>query len=360
MNHLDIANARLINQQITSSRFTSAKELVSWMGAMQAQDAAMVKWAVGIRLPQSTTQTIETALDKGEIIRTHVLRPTWHLVPADELRWMLALTAPHILAQTKSRQKELELSEAVLKKSMSIIEKILRDGNHLTREEIILELNKGKIATDENRASHIFVYAELNLVICSGKAKAGKQTFALFEERIPKKKSISREDMLAKLAKTYFTSHGPATLQDFIWWSGLSVSQAKEGLELAKTSLNSEALESQTYWFGDSFTFPKSIEASAYLLPAFDEFIISYKDRTATLPITAHQQAISSNGIFWPVIVVNGQAIGTWKRTIKKQKVIISLNFFKQPDKKVRQSLENAAGAFGKFLELEPEIKLEE
>lgn len=357
MNLSDIANARLMNQQIGVEKFKTAKELVHWMGAMQAQDFAMVKWAVGIRLSNSTNQMVETAFNNGEIIRTHLLRPTWHLVTANNIRWLLDLTAPRLKAQARPRHKELELSESIFKKSNSILEKALRDGNHLTREELIAQFGKAKIATDDNRASHIFSQAELNGLICSGAIKEGKQTFALLEERIPKSNPLTREEALAKLAGLYFTSHGPASLQDFIWWSGLSVSEAKQALEMAKSGLNSEAFNSQTYWFANSFNFPASIKESVYLLPAFDEFIISYKDRTASLPFESHSKAVSNNGIFWPVIAFNGQIIGTWKRTVKKEDLFIETNYFKKPSKTVMKFVEKASGQFGSFLEKNYKIK---
>ena len=311
----DIANIRLINQQIAGTKFTSAKEIVAWMGAMQAQDYAMVKWAVGVRLPNSTEKMIEDALNKGEIIRTHVLRPTWHIVSADDLRWMLALTAPHIKAGMKSRQKQLGLTDTILAKSRKVIEKTLRDGNHSTREELIAVLNKAKINTDENRASHIFVAAELEGLICSGAEKNGKPTFSLLDEWVPATQPLGRDEALASLAKRYFTSHGPATLEDFNWWSGLSLGKSRRALEMVQHELSSEMVDEKTYWFADGGFKTKK---SKFLLPAFDEFIISYKDRSATLTFEDHKQAVSNNGMFHPTIVVNGETVGVWKRTIKK------------------------------------------
>ncbi len=160
MNLTDIAKIRLISQQIAETKFKTVKDIVDWMGAMQAQDYAVAKWAIGVRLPNSTDQVIETAINNGEIIRTHLLRPTWHFVSADAIYWMLELTAPQIKASLKSRHKELELSETIFAKSNTIIEKALRGGKHLTREELMAELGKGKIATDDNRASHLLLRAE--------------------------------------------------------------------------------------------------------------------------------------------------------------------------------------------------------
>lgn len=353
MNLKEIANLRLVNQQIAGTRFKSAKDLVAWMGAMQAQDSAMVKWAVGVRLTNATDKFVEAALDSAEIIRTHVLRPTWHLVSADDLRWMLELTAPQIKRTLKTRHTELGLTESVLSKSRKVMEKILRDGNHSTRDELIVEFNKVNIATDENRASHIFAAAELNGLICSGKTKGGKQTFSLLNEWVPQTQPIGREEALALLAKRYFSSHGPATLDDFNWWSGLSAGDARRALDMVKSKLSSAVVDSKTYWFIESDVKAKD---SVFLLPAFDEFIISYKDRSATITFENHKRAVSSNGIFHPTIVANGETVGVWKRVVKKDKVILEFEFFAQIKPALQRMFEIACVHYGEFLERRIEL----
>jgi hypothetical protein len=355
MNLADIANIRLTSQQIAQTEFKTAKDIVGWMGAMQAQDYHMVKWAIGVRLPNSTGKVIEAAINNGEIIRTHVLRPTWHLVSADDIHWMLALTAPQIKASLRSRHKELELSETVLSKSNTIIERALRGGRQLIREELMAELQKAGIATD-NRASHLMLRAELDGIMCSGAIKGGKQTYALLEERVSEKKPFTKEEALANLAKKYFTSHCPATLQDFVWWSGLSASDARHALEMVKSDFISETIDSQTYWLTNFSSIINTKKDVVQLLPAFDEFIISYKDRSASLPFANHNKTVSNNGIFRPVIVVNGQVSGIWKRTIKKDKVIVETDLFAQPDKTTKNLIEKASIQFGGFLEKKTEI----
>ena len=353
MNLKDIANLRLVNQQIASTKFNSAKELVAWMGAMQAQDYAMVKWAVGVRLSNATEKVIEAALDKGDIIRTHVLRPTWHIVSADDLRWMLALTAPRIQVAMRSRNKQLGLTDAMLTKSRKVLEKTLRDGNHSTREELSAALNKANIPTDENRASHIFASAELENLICNGPNKKGKQTYSLLDERVPATKPIGRDEALASLAKRYFSSHGPATLDDFSWWSGLSMKDAKSALDIVKPELVSEVVNEKTYWFVEVNAKAKN---SVFLLPAFDEFLISYKDRSATIKMEHQKHAFSNNGIFHPVAVVNGETVGVWSRAIGKEKVVVEINYFKQLKPALQKLAETAAAGYGGFLERKVEI----
>lgn len=346
----EIVKFRLTNQQIRATQHKTPKEIVGFMGAMQAQDYAMAKWALGIRLPNSKESDIQAAIDKGEIIRTHVLRPTWHFISAEDVHWMLELTAQNIKTISKSRNRELGLTPELFKKSNSIIEKALSGGDHLTRDELMVLLEKAKINTSEYRSGHFMLEAELDGIVCSGAMKNNKQTYALLNERVPKAISLSKEEALVKLAYKYFLSHGPATLKDFIWWSGLSVKDARNALELIKSDFISEIINGETNWFKPLSSNDQISSPSVYLLPAFDEFIISYKNREACLPIENQKKAFSSNGIFRPVILVNGQGVGIWKRTLKKDKVIIETDFFESPDKSILTLLDCETKRFGTFL----------
>jgi hypothetical protein len=357
MNPAVIANIRLINQQIVRSKCETAKDVVDWMGAMQAQDYAMAKWAIGVRLPEATDRLVETALDNGEIIRTHMLRPTWHFISADDIYWMLALRGAGIKAAIRPRAKQLGLTEEIVAKSNQIMERAMRGGKSLTREEILSYLIKAGIPVDENRASHLLMWAELDGVICSGATKGKKVTYALLEERVLKTDLPSREEALARLAKKYFSSHGPATVKDFTWWSGLSAREASHAFELVKLNLNPETIYGQTFWSLHTPPLPPAVKDMAILLPAFDEFIISYTDREAALPLENFSMSVSSNGIFRPIIVVNGQVTGIWKRTIQKGKVLVETNFFQPPEKTTLALIEEAARKYGNFLGMEIEIK---
>lgn len=346
----DIGNIRLFSQQIAATQFKTAKEIVGWMGAMQAQEYNMAKWALGVRLPGSTTDIIQAAIDRGEILRTHLLRPTWHFVSADDIYWMLELSAPRIKAFAKGRYRELELTAPILLKSYSILEKALSGGKHLIREELVSEFKKAKILTNDNRAAHLLMNAELEGLICSGAAEGKKQTYALLEERVPKPTSMDREEALAQLTIRYFTSHCPATLEDFAWWSGLTLTDARRGMELVRSRFISEKSGSQDYWLTGSYPHATNKKNSVFLLPAFDEFTISYKDRSASLLLNDHKKAISTNGLFRPLIVVNGKVTGLWKPVIRKDKVIIETDFFKPHNKSLKFKLEKAAEGYGNFL----------
>ncbi len=355
---IDIAKHRLINQQLAATNFRSPKDIVGWLGAVQAQDYAMAKWAVGARLSGITEAAVAQSINSAEIVRTHVMRPTWHLVLAEDVRWMTALTAPHINSSVRSMQKKIGLDEKIFKRTNAIIEKSLAGGNHLTRAELMALLKKNKITTDSLQAIHIMFDAELRGLVCNGPMRGKQFTYALLNERVPSVKALKRDEALAELSARYFTSHGPATIQDFIWWSGLPVGDAKAGLEMIKPKLISEKINDQIYWHdpsgsSDSFTGLHPV----YFLPAYDEFMISYKDRSASLDSGFVKHAITGNGIFKPIIVANGKVIGTWARTIKKDKVVIKTLFFRASQKLKKKEMELAAQPFGEFLNLKVEIR---
>lgn len=352
-----IANLRLSNQQLSHSQFTNPAELVHWMAAMQAQDNEMAKWGIATRLPGIKKEQVEAALDKGSILRTHILRPTWHIVSAKDIHWMLTLTAPQIRRQMSSNERLLGLTDAVFKKSNRIIEKALAKGEHLTREEIITLLAKANIPRQEFRSSHLMMRAELDGLVCSGATKNNKQTYALLDLRVPKKKDLSKQEALQTLADRYFTSHGPATLKDFIWWSGLLVADAKFALESIKGTLLSETIVTNTYWLKDPGSTISKINPTAHLLPAFDEFIISYKDRTATVAQEHHTKTFTVNGIFKPLLLVNDSITGIWKRTFTKNSIVIELQGFKPHSAATLNMIKQAAKRLQKYYGKKVEIK---
>jgi hypothetical protein len=351
MNQIEIGKQRIINQQLAGTEFKTAEEIVGWMGAMQAQDYTMAKWAIGVRLPSSSDEIVEQAINRGEIIRMHMMRPTWHLVSSKDVRWMLALTAPHLFNAMKSRWKALGLLAPIFKRSNTIIEKSLTKNGDMTRAEIVNELVKNKIKPDSLQAIHLMFHAELSGIVCNGPMRGKQFTYALLDKRVPEAKSLRREDALAELALRYFASHGPATVQDFTWWSGLPAADARTGLEMVMSKLKNIKMEDQTYWFDDS-TMKECEIQPIYFLPAYDEFMISYKNRSAALPSKFFPSAITSNGIFKPIIVYNGNVIGTWSREIRKERVILQPRFFRSSEKLKKKEMAGAFEPYKTFLGL--------
>jgi hypothetical protein len=351
-----ISKARLFSQKIATSEFKTAKEIVSWMGAMQAQDYSMAKWAIGVRLSVSDEQMVETSFNNGEILRIHVLRPTWHFVSPDDIYWMINLTAPKIKSSVKSRHRHLELSESIINKSNSIIEKELGNRINMTREELATEFHKSGINTDANRLSHLLFCAELEGIICSGPLKSKKHTYSLLSERVPRKKELPRDESIAELAKRYFTSHCPATIQDFAWWSNLSLNEIRKAIDSFKSEFISDTTVTGQYLYPVTFSGPELNKSSVYLLPAYDEFLISYKDRSSSLSLVNNKKAVSANGIFYPPVIVNGLVAGLWQRTTQKEKVVITLNLFQPLSKFSMKEIGKKVSEYGKFINRKTEV----
>jgi hypothetical protein len=241
------------------------------------------------------------------------------------------------------------LSYEVLKASRKVLEKALQGKRALTRDEIGDQLNQSGISAEGQRLPHILMEAEIESLICSGPVIAKKQTYMLLEERVPKKNLLPKEEALALLAKKYFSSHGPATLSDFIWWSGLRISDARKALEIIKHNLCSAELDNETYWFTEPLADVSLLDDSVYLLPAFDEYLIAYQNRSAAITLDHHTKAISNNGVFRPIIVVNGHISGLWKRAFNKNSVVIELDHFRPHNKKEVQLIEKASEKYGYF-----------
>ena len=313
------------------------------MGAVQAQDFGMAKWGTGIRIPDCTEAAVEEAFNRGDILRTHVLRPTWHFVTPENIRWMLALSAAHIKATSRSRDRDLGITESLYFRTNHLICKSLEGNKQLTRDALGKELENAGIPVDTARLVHFLMRAEADALICSGAMDGKAHTYALLDERVPSVRMPAKEEALAKLTGIYFAGHSPATLQDFVWWSGLSSAEARIGMEAVRAELVSEKTDDgQTYYRipDTSYNDLPAAEPSAHLLPAYDEYMIAYRDRRAVLSQEDHSKAISSNGIFRPVVLVNGIAVGLWKKSNGKQQV--QFDFFTPPDAAAEQLIRQA------------------
>ena len=352
MKNFDVARQRLRNQQLSSPKFTKAGDVVKWMGAVQAQDYYGAKWALGQRMLSATDEDIERAFAHGKILRTHIMRPTWHFVSPADIRWMLKLTAPRVNACNSHYYRKLELDERVFRQSNKVLVAALRGGKQLTRDILRNVLQQARISTSGLRLVYILARAELDGVICSG-ARQGKQfTYALLDERAPQTKDLSRDECLSELTRRYFASHGPATVQDFVWWSGLTVADAKAGIEMTKRRLVQEVVDGQTYWLPASTPAARGSSQAAYLLPTYDEYLIAYKDRGFAVDSIHGKQAISRNPVFSSPIVIAGRVVGSWKRSFKESSVVITIIPFSSFGKSERQTVDEAAQRYGSFLNM--------
>src|SRR5262245_2764707 len=290
----DIARLRLHNQRIACATFEKPGDVVAWLGAVQAQDYLGALWAVGLRMRNAVEADIERALASRTIIRTWPMRGTLHFVAAADIRWMLELLTPRIVANDAKRLlRDFNFDEKELARSKKLIARALQGGKQLARNAMYKMLEVGGVSTASQRGRHILTRLAQDGFICFG-AREGKQpTFALLDEWAPKAKRMPRDQSLAEIARRYFTSHGPATLHDFVWWSGLTTADATAGLEMAKRSLAQETINGHTYWLASSIPATNDSSPTAYLLPAFDEYTVAYKDRSAVLDPKYTKQANS-------------------------------------------------------------------
>lgn len=316
---------------------------------MQAQDFAGARWAVGCRIPTMREADFDHYFNQGEILRTHVLRPTWHLVLPEDIGWMLRLTGPRIKAFSKGIYRRLGITEASLKRSRSIMEKALVGKKHLNRAELAAFLQKGRINTDDIRMTFYLMDAELEGLICSGPRLARQFTYTLLEDRIGDRKVITPEDPVAELALRYFRSRGPATLHDFAWWGGQTLGVAKKGLEAIKGDLSHRTINGQAYWFSEDLAFPEKRTAPLQLLPPYDEYTVAYKDRSDVLS-NEHKSA-TSHGIGKPTLTIGGTIAGTWKRAERGDTVHLDIQSLTEINAASKKQLESAAKRYGSFLE---------
>jgi hypothetical protein len=347
----DIGFQRLAPQRISHPPFTKPDEVVSWLCGLQGQDYEGAKWSIGLRLPGSTQASIEQAITEKSVRRGWFMRGTLHLVAAADVHWLLALLAPRLIAGSARRYRELELDAPTMVRSNDILAKALRDGTQQRRTELLALLEENGISTEGQRAAYLLQRASLDGLICQGNAERNNPLYMALDEAPAHVKTLAREEALAELAKRYFVSRGPATFQDFVAWSDLITSEARAGLEAVKPQLIETTLNGQTYWMADApLTKP---DHAAYLLPGFDEYVLGYRDRSAVLEQQyANKIVPGGNGIFYPTIVINGRVVGTWKRTIKKQQMIITPAPFTALTESDQNAFEDAARRYGEYMEL--------
>jgi hypothetical protein len=347
MNFSGIAHYRLLNQQLVHAESKTAIEQLEHFGAIQAQEYAHSKWSFGLRLPHLSAADVEKDFTSGKILRTHLLRPTWHFVAAKDIRWMLMLTAPRVHAVNAFMYRKLELDAKLFARCNKIMSKAL-SGKQLTRDAINLAFKKNKIEADGHRLSYIMMQAELDGLICSGAKEGNQFTYTLLEERVPGVKAKNKEEALAELTKRFFTSRGPATLKDFSTWSGLTLSDCKNGVEMMKSVFSKEKIGKDEYLF-PSVNLPAKKEfKTIHLLPIYDEYIMGYKDRSA-IKLLHEKQKPAPAISFLNLILRDGQIAGSWKRTLHAKSIDFSYDFFEKPDRAGQKLFEKAVERYGEF-----------
>jgi len=345
-----IETIRTYSHQLAGCAFNDVYQLVSYMGAVQAQDIEMSKWAVGIRLQKPSLCAVKEALDSGKIIRTHILRPTWHMVAAEDIRWMIDLTGKKMYAAILSWGKSCEVDNQKYFRFRDAVGNLLTGNDGLTKHEITEQLQQAGFDWNMDQVNCMLSLGETDGLICNGKEKNKKHTYALLDEWVPKTKCLSKEEALHTLALKYFRSHSPASMEDFIWWSGLNATDAKAGIRSIEKELIPDRYKGEQLYVHESCAKDYIPDEGVHLLPPYDEYLISYKNRTHVLPKQYSAKAHNNWGIFYPVIFHKGKIVGNWKKIIKKGNIEIETSFFNKASAIGQKKLKPAIDRYISFM----------
>lgn len=311
MKTADIGRRRMHGLRLWGAPCKSPAEVLRTLGAMQAQEFAVAKWSIAQRTTGATNDSLAKRFDDGAFLRTHVLRPTWHFVLPSDIRWLLELTGPRVKARMAPYDRQLELDEALYAKTNSLIARAVK-GGHRTRKELGDALERARIPARGQRLGHIVMRAELEAIVVSGAMRGKQQTYASLSERAPKAKRLSRDDALVELTRRYFASRGPATVNDFTWWSSLTAAEAREGIEALGSRLEHKIVDGRTYWLVPGPTPAKRRSTVVDLVQVYDEAVVSYRQSRDVLSST-NITSLASGSLLLHPILLDGGLIGHWK-----------------------------------------------
>jgi hypothetical protein len=342
----EIAGRRMRSQRLWGGSLETPEEVVGWLGAMQAQDFRVATWSVAQRARDVDEVAMAHAFSDGAILRTHLLRPTWHFVLPSDIRWLLALTAPRVNAASAYQYRRLELDHEVFARSNAVLAGAVTGGRHRTRKELAGVLDGARIPADGLRLGYLIMRAELDAVLCSGAPRGKKQTYALLEERAPTAPVLDRDEALARLTRRYFTSRGPATLRDYARWSSLKVADARAGIERVATELEQTVVDGRTYWFGPRSRGSSPRRPRVDLVQGLDERIMSYSEsRDVDLVLDARAGALVTHAV-----LLDGRLAGHWRPVWKRGSVLVATWLSRRFVGAEARALDAAARRFGRFL----------
>jgi hypothetical protein len=358
MHPTDIAHRRLHNQRLAGNPLASPEAVVGWLGAVQAQDYGPAKWSLGERSTGALDADVDRALAAGAIVRTHLLRPTWHFVLPADIRWMQALTAPRVHALNAYYYRQTGLEDGRRQPARRLIVDALRGGNRLTRGELEKVLAGGGITVKGIATAYVLMDAELDCVVTSGGLRGRQQTYALFDERVPATPPLSRDEALERLAVRYFASRGPATARDLRFWSSLPLADLQRGIEIAGARLVREEIEGRAFWSAPGEPPPPMYSPSAHLLQGLDEYFVGYGESRGFCSRESVREWGVDRAIFNGAVVVDTQLAGHWKRTVGKRAVAFQLALHAPADAGRTAALRAAADAQAAFLGLPAELEI--
>ncbi|MCB8946684.1 MAG: AlkZ family DNA glycosylase [Ardenticatenaceae bacterium] len=347
----NIAQLRLRCQHLASAPLNEPVDVVRWLTAVQAQDYYGAKWALGLRLPNAVEADLDAAYNAGAILRTHVLRPTWHFVAPEDIRWLLQLTGPRVHAKNGTAYRQTELDEKTRHRCYEVLAKALQNGRYLTRHELGEALQKAGIKNAESgrRLTYIVMSAELDGILCNGPRRGNQFTYALLEEWVSPAPERTHDEALAELTRRFFLSHGPATEYDFANWSGLTLADGRTGLDIVQKELEQAEIDGQTYWFSPEIPTEVKRPSRAYILSVFDEYFIGYKDRRAIMNAEADALLGNLGNALTYILVLDGQVIGTCRRTLQKDTATIEVDSLRPLTSDDQEVITAAAQRYGRF-----------
>jgi len=354
MKHPEIMRRRLRNTRLSGTPFGSPEEAVRWHGAMQAQDYGPAKWSLGQRTDRLVDEDMDRAFDEGAILRTHALRPTWHFIAGDDFRWVLALTGPRVHRQVEPRLRQLGLDARTLARCEALIGSLLEGGDHLVRSEIAEALDQAGIDRSGQRLPYILLHCELEGLICSGRLAGKQHTFALVDERAPSRGTFDRDAALVELVRRYLNSHGPATVKDLRWWSGLTMADIKTALDALGSEVQTETLEDMTLFSVAADPGRPPPLQRAHLLQMLDEAFVGYTESRHFGDARADdaRAAWAERGMPAGIVLLRGRVAGHWRRTIQRSVVAVELLLYENPAPVDARAMESAARRLGRFLGL--------
>jgi hypothetical protein len=350
---MDLSRLRLRNQYIVGSRLEDPAEVVRDLCAVQAQDYPAALWAIGLRLQRATEADVVQAIIERRIVRTWPMRGTLHFVTAKDVRWLLALLGPQTLRRSAARlRRDFEIDVSVVRRARRVVMAALKDGQALPRPALYERLDAQGIQTLQQRGFHVLWWLAQEGLICCGPREGRQHTFVLLDEWVPAAPALTRDAALALLAERYFSHHGPATLADFAWWTGLSAGDANAAVDGARSRLSSESDGGTTWWWKAGARRRSRTEAACHLLPVYDEFAVGYADRSATLGRLHARKAAAGHGIFRAPILIDGRIVGSWTRVLKKNRVEIALAPLIRLNREHLAAIHDAAERYGDFVGL--------
>lgn len=354
MEFKNIAVERLYSQKMRSESYRTPETVVSWMGVVQAQDYPGAKWSIGLRLSNKTDKYIEKALKSKQIVRTWANRGTLHFVHAEDIKWLLNLLSQRFIKVNARRYRELGLDDKILLRSETILKDALEGTKGIKRSDLRSILEESGVSTEGQRFTFILQRASLDGYIHQGIAIKNDPVYYSMDD-LPSSQ-LNHDEALKEISKRYFNSHGPATLKDFVWWSGLRVKDATKGLTSIKSQLYKFEIANKTYWSGrESIKSGDTEEGSpiVHILPIYDDYLLGYKDRGASIDDATKKLLKPQYGRFSQVIIVNGIVTGTWKREILGDKVSFKLNHYRKLTNSENEALISEIFKYAKFIDKE-------